>query len=356
MKKCDRERVLYFERIVWKREKRKIKRKKSIEKTKRYKLGYDKIIGTPVVFSLLSDKRRVKFLRFSERLRAVLSLKNSSILIDFSSTTSMYSDATLIFRAHLCRLVNNCSNNKIRIKLSRSNKINQVLKQIGALDLLGQKPNIPTDHPDVVNWRYAQGASVVGEKYEEILGPYDGAITEKLSEGLYLGLTEAMTNTKHHAYPNTEEALHCNVESNEWWMFSQEKDGRLDVCFCDLGIGIPESLPEKKPGLWQSIMSKLGETITDGNIIEEAIQYSLSRTGHEYRGKGLKQLTSVLTNTEGGHLILHSNRGCYFHENGKTQIYNYSDSVGGTLISWSLPIASEGHTNEYTITKNFRRI
>ncbi|MES9901579.1 MAG: hypothetical protein ABW168_02720 [Sedimenticola sp.] len=346
MKKCNRERVLYFERISRNREKRRVHKKKKVNKGKKNRSSHDEVIDAPVIFSLMNKKRRSKFLRFTEKMKTILTLSNSSILIDLSKTTSMYSDATLIFRAHLCRLVNNCSNNRIRIKLSQSDKINQVLKQIGVLDLLEQSHNMTTDHPDVINWRYAQGASVVGEKFEEILGPYDGSITEKLSEGLYLGLTEAMTNTKHHAYPHSDDGLTYPVEPNEWWMFSQEKDGRLHVSFFDLGIGIPKSLPEKKPSLWKRIKRKLGEKVSDGIIIEEAIKHSLSRTGQGYRGKGLKQLTSVLTNTEGGLLQLHSNRGCYTHEEGEEKVYDFPNSIGGTLISWSLPIAAERHGNE----------
>ncbi|MCU7858694.1 MAG: hypothetical protein KZQ86_02425, partial [Candidatus Thiodiazotropha sp. (ex Lucinoma kastoroae)] len=248
-------------------------------------------------------------------------------------------DGTLIFRAHLCRLVNQCSASIIRIKLSKSNRINQVLQQIGVLELLGQNPHIKTDHPDVINWHFAQGAGALGVKTETILGPHEGSFKEALQKGLYLGLTEAMTNTRQHAYPNSKPSEdYTSEDNNEWWMFSQEKDGKVYVVFCDLGIGIPNSLPNKKPALWEKIKEKVGGIPSDSRIISEAIKYSRSRTGQDYRGKGLGQLTSILSKTKGGNLRLFSNQGCYNVADGIIRRNDYRDSIQGTLISWSISL------------------
>ena len=148
-----------------------------------------------------------------------------------------------------------------------------------------------------------------------------------------------MTNTRQHAYPDLEpDKGFDSSENNEWWMFSQEKDQALSVVFCDLGIGIPTSLPHKKPGLWRKISKKFGGTPNDSEVIKEAIQYSKSRTKSSHRGKGLKQLTGILEKTTGGMLHLYSNHGCYSSINGEIELNNYKDSIHGTLIAWSVPL------------------
>ncbi len=341
MKRCGRSERIYQIRVTYKRTKRKFRSKRKKEKQKSNTASYDHIIKAPIKLILNDENHRHNVLDFIEDINFFCRLKNKRILLDFSRTTHMYSGATLLFRAHICRIYNKKHiSTTIKCKYSKVPKINEVLKQIGLLEILGQKLNRTPRHPDVVHWRYAQGAGALGEKYEEILGSYDGAITPALSEGLYLGITEAMTNTRHHAYPDQENSSYNEIPTNEWWMFSQEKDGELHVVICDLGIGIPVSLPTKKPNVWKKITSKLGGTPKDSIVIQEAIRHSKTRTGKEHRGKGLKQLTNVLANTKGGRLVLFSNHGCYNVREGDVSLFDFKRSINGTLIAWSLPIAN----------------
>jgi len=343
MKRLSRKNKLYHIRVTLKRTKRKQRHKRRSEKLTRVNSQWDEIINAPSVLSITDKTKRTKFLRFINALQLTCNKHNKKILLDFSNTSTMIADAALLFRAHICRTVNIIQPSvTIKIRLSSESKVNEALKQIGVFSLLNQNPQITLTDPDVVHWRYAQGTGAEGEKYEEILGGYDGAITSALSSGLYLGLTEAMTNTRQHAYPNRENR--SNLDScgnNEWWMFSQEKDGYLYVVFCDLGIGIPSSLPLKNPNLWQRLTEKLGKKPSDSEAIKEAIMLSKSRTGKKHRGKGLKQLTSVLEKVEGGRLVLHSNHGCYTIKCGAQNAYDYTNKIPGTLISWSLPLQAK---------------
>ena len=340
MKKLSRKNKLYHTRVTIKRTRRKYRSKKNSKTSPKLSEVYSGYVAiAPKVFDISSKHDRKNLMFFIRKMNSICKHDKKTTILDFTNTTHMVSGGTLLFRAHLCKLMNDNPEFKIKIRLSKEIKINQVLKQIGALELLGQYPNIDTDHPDVVNWRYAQGAGALGEKYEEILGHYDGAITPALSERLYLGLTEAMTNTRHHAYPDTVSGEeHISSDGNEWWMFSQEKDGNLYVVFCDLGMGIPASLPNKKPSLWAKITKRFGTKPKDSKVISEAIKHSQSRTKLEYRGKGLKQLTGILEQTEGGGLHLFSNYGCYTSANGGVSLSDQKVSINGTLIAWSMPI------------------
>lgn len=193
---------------------------------------------------------------------------------------------------------------------------------------------------DVIHWRYAHGDRVEGYKYDEILGKYDGQITSVLSTKLYNGLTEAMTNAKHHAYIRVRpDGLGVTKPKRDWWMFSQERDNQLSVVFCDLGIGIPGSLPIQQPILWKRIL--LGGKMTDGDIIKEAIADSYTRTGKHYRGKGLGQLVNVVAKESDSVLLIYSNKGCYTCTSGSETVRNFIGSVQGTVIFWRLTLRKE---------------
>nr|VFK23270.1 MAG: hypothetical protein BECKLFY1418C_GA0070996_11384 [Candidatus Kentron sp. LFY] len=340
MKKCDQERRLYFQRIAANRAKRKPRKTVKKKVAQREKATFDDVISAPNIFTLDDKAERKTFLSFIDKLDRLRSLQNQRALIDFTKTERMISGGTLLFKAHLYRLVHQYEI-KIKIQRSRSNKINQVLQQIGVFELLGQKSDLRIRHPDVVNWRHAQGAGAIGQKTDGILEPFDGAISKTLQKGLYLGLTEAMTNTRQHAYPDFAQTDNFTKTKNvktEWWMFSEDKDGRVYVVFCDLGIGIPKSLPNKQPNLWQRISERFGANPKDSQVIFEAISHRTSRTGDEYRGKGLNQLTKILSETTGGDLRLYSNHGCYTLRDGEYYLQDYKDTIKGTLICWSLPI------------------
>ncbi|MBT8420572.1 MAG: ATP-binding protein [Gammaproteobacteria bacterium] len=339
MKKCDGKRRLYLQRIAANRAKRKFRKTAKTKVELRDKATFDDVISAPRFFTLQDEKERRTFLAFIGELDRLRPLQNQRILIDFSMTEQMISDGTLLFKAHLYQLVTQDNNLKIKVKFSRSSRINQVLQQIGVLKLVGQKSDLRIRHPDVVNWRYAQGAGAIGRKTDGILEPFEGTISETLQKGLYLGLTEAMTNTRQHAYPDIIQTDDFTENMRiEWWMFSQDKGDRVHVVFCDLGIGIPESLPNKQPNLWKRILKSFGATPGDSRVISETIRSSASRTGQAHRGKGLSQLTKILSKTKGGDLRLYSNHGCYTLCGGDPYLQDYKTTINGTLIYWSLPI------------------
>lgn len=339
MKRIDYERRLYFQRIRAKRERRKWKLRQR-ERLRRIARRRPNTLAAPMMFDIDDSRARAKLTAFLGRLRRTIGTGDGAdVTIDFTDTRKMWASGTLLFKAELCRL-RRIKNQKLRVRCipPRNQKIAQVLKQTGIFKLFQHKSTVVPTYPDVVHWRYANGNEVDGAKYDEVLGKYDGTIPDTVASGLYLGLTEAMTNCHHHAYiaPRKDE-LNQSDEPKDWWMFSQEKEGRLSVVFCDLGVGIPETLPTKQPGLWQRLKTAIGVP-TDADAIDEAIKESKTRTEKHYRGKGLKQLVDVIEKTPGAVLTLHSNHGRYTYRHGNSNKENYSDSILGTLIAWSVPV------------------
>lgn len=340
MKKLSVKQKERLQRLLVIRARRKARRRQKAKDGESY-LGIPKLrrIRAPEVFSLIDSIHRAAVIQFIESLKDAHEV-GATILIDFSSTKKMIADGTLLFRAELCRLVRNAvSGQKIHCKLPHNERIKQVLKQTELLSLMEYRGRITATLPDVVHWRTANGSNADGSKYEPVLGKYEGQVAEAMLTGLFVGVSEAMTNTSQHAYIESRgDSLTLRSPDEGWWMFSQAKDGFLHICFCDLGIGIPRSLPKVKPGLVARMLS-LSSDIKDCEYIKEAIDDSLTRTKQSYRGKGLGQIARTLSGISGSKLIIQSNKGCYSSHNGSDpSVWDFKDSIMGTMISWALPI------------------
>ena len=180
------------------------------------------------------------------------------------------------------------------------------------------------------DWKISDGISV---RYEYTLPDGDRADYMLCGrEGRGLAIIEA----KRESIGVRPDGLNVAHEPKEWWMFSQERDGLLTVVFCDLGIGIPGTLPIKKPNLWKRIQA-FGSHL-DAHAIQEAIGESRTRTGLHHRGKGLKQLVDVIAKVNGGQVNIFSNRGRFTLKSGSESISQFKDDIYGTLITWQVPI------------------
>lgn len=339
MKRLTVARKLYLQRIRKKIARRKWKRARSrASSNQKIPQGY-RLLRAPKMFYLDGNRVRHELLTFVADLRRLLVTERAAVLIDFSTTERMASGGTLLFLAELHRCKEALGGVlNVRCNPPRDAKVSQVLKQVGAFDLMRYRKRIEPTFADVIHWRYASGYQVEGEKYENILGSYEGRVADSLLGSLFRGITEAMTNCHHHAYIDVRpDGLGYEDKKRNWWMFSQERNGYLSVVFCDLGIGIPVTLPTKKPNLWQKVVS-LGSAGSDSSIIEQAVADSVSRTGKKYRGKGLKQLLEAVQESNDGALRIYSNRGCYTFSNGKVSLSDSVGSIMGTLIQWKVPI------------------
>lgn len=292
----------------------------------------------PAVFGLFKSEDRYQLLKKLGDLRKIIGVRRRDICLDFSKTEKMYSDGTLLFFSEMHRLIRHVEG-KIQINFlpSKNEKVSQVLKQIGFIDLIGAQTQVTPKDDDVVNWRVAHGAQVEGKKYDDILAEYDGDIARPLQEKLFTGITEAMTNVANHAYDLKRiDGLNVSDESKDWWMFSQEKDGYLSVSFCDLGAGIPRTLPSKHPSVWKQIL--LLNKSNDADIIDHAVRKSVSRTNNAGRGNGLGQIIQVVQAQPEGQVVIYSNRGTFTKINGTKRLFRHSDSILGTLIFWKIPL------------------
>ncbi len=224
------------------------------------------------------------------------------------------------------------------------------------MGLIGAKSDLKESDFDhtVRHWRFATSVQANAADFDKVLTECEGKITPALSKSIYRGVTEAMTNCAHHAYIEPrDDGTHLN-DDPRWWMFSQELDGRLYVAFCDLGMGIPRSLPRidgTAPG-WMEVLNKYLNPFKreqqEAALIKAAIEIGRSRTRQAHRGLGLQQIIEAVNLTTGSNVHIFSNKGSYELAPNrliKERLVQFNDSIMGTLIQWSMPIQEREDTH-----------
>jgi hypothetical protein len=166
-----------------------------------------------------------------------------------------------------------------------------------------------------------------------------------------------MTNTVHHAYLKeckNEKERDVAFEQEAWWMFSYENKKEIFLVFCDLGYGIPNTLPIKCPELYKSLIeendtlldkvARKMQTIfcSDTKIITAVAQGSRglrTRTRALNRGKGIiRDICGFIEKISGtGRVTILSNKGEYTlwktKEGRATSTRENSQSINGTIIA-----------------------
>lgn len=335
-------------RIIKKRTRRLRKKRREMEYSKRRRLR--KICGgsycpplkivAPEKICIGTDEMRGRVIEFlAELRRPFIAGKTGTVLIDMHGTTRFVVDGTLLFYAELHRLLDiGRGNLRIRIKPPKNQKADQVLCQIGAYKLCGMDRACKSNFNDVVHWRVARGYVVDNSLCAPAIEAFEGQLAPPLLDGIFRGLGEAMTNTRHHAYMDTRgDGLNYKQPESDWWMFSQARDGMLSVVFCDLGVGIPNTLPIKKKSLFEKIVS-LGLSESDSAYIEQAIEDTRTRTHLPGRGHGLGNIVDTVSRYEKGMVLIFSNRGSYTLKHGKVVTHDFKENIMGTLIYWHVPL------------------
>lgn len=154
---------------------------------------------------------------------------------------------------------------------------------------------------------------------------------------LFQGLSEAMANVHHHAYPSPS-----GFKSTRFWMSASFSvaSRRLTVMFYDQGIGIPATLPASR--LTESVREKIFAW-SDAQRIRAAIETPRTSTGVAGRGHGIQDMLKFIKKHSWGRFSIISFRGkCdVFHSKDQTDGLEYSTKLfgrklKGTLISWEV--------------------
>lgn len=307
------------------------------------------VLRAPEQFELSDPNNRDALLKFLRLLRDLTVRNRTPVVLCFSQTKKMVADGTLLLLAEVRRITELVPGRLIRCRQIRDSKVGEVLHHVGFFDAIGRRSKITPTAEDVIHWRAISGCGAEGEKADSLVQEVRDRLPEGLKTPMYDGLVEAMTNSAQHAYLRARRDGLGRRGHGEWWMFARQQDGQISVVFCDLGIGIPNSLPlTHEEGVVRELLAKIGRAsglaLSDADLVEAAVAIGRSRTREQHRGKGLQDVLEVIKSASTGVLLIHSNRGCYIHQvtDGVSteNTRNYRQSILGTLIHWTVPVRS----------------
>lgn len=362
MKRLNSDSRIAWIRLTQKREKKYVKQRSDNKKKKQRQIRRKRqkisvvraytLIHAPVVFELLRSKNHRLLMEFLSSLRENVLIRRKPVKIDFSDTKHMVVCGTLLFYSELCRIKRELNSLElITCTLPVDQTVAEVLQHLGILKLLRCNSSVTPERVDVINWKIASGESTDASDVGKILESQSNLPVPK-SKKLYRGVSEAMTNVSQHAYLRIENNGLEITENKGWWMFCREEDDRISVAICDLGVGIPVTLPktiekDQEESILQRILQKLFGSkgkYSDGELIQAAIEVKRSRTKKRHRGKGLLDMIKAIETTNGRLAILSNKGGYLYNVSGNTpseDVKNYKDSIKGTLILWSLPLNAD---------------
>jgi hypothetical protein len=338
------------QRLKIKKEKQRLA-KKNLKKKSAARVGI--LISAPVVFELIRSKNHRNLIEFLNTLRDTVLVRKKAVRIDFSETKRMVVCGTLLFYSELCRIKQELNSlDLISCIRPKDEIVAQVLQHLGIFKMLNCQSLVTPERTDVINWKVATGDNTDATNVGKILESQSKLPVTK-SKKLYRGVSEAMTNVSQHAYLKLQNDGIEIAENKGWWMFCREEDDHIFVAFCDLGVGIPVTLPKtieenQEQGIFKRVLYNLfgseKSKYSDGELIRAAIEVKRSRTLKRHRGKGLLDMIKAIETT-GGQLVILSNKGSYRYNVSSLipieTVKNYQDSILGTLILWSLPLKAD---------------
>lgn len=353
MRKLSHEQGIYFEnrrRKLLKRDavsKRKQKNKQrclSFKVTKNIKhYGTSEItITLPRIFSLEDNYEEV--VEFINIFREETTKKDQSVYVDFTTLQKIHADAALLLGAEFDRW-RRLRGIKLRVKkLSKWNpEIRRLMSEMGLFDLLDvHQPKNDTNNADFDNVyiKFSTHNAAEGEYARKFRESLEEKLEATLPGKKYLfnGITEAMTNVMHHAYPDDATYFFEPIK-HQWWMagsFNKEVNCAT-IVFIDQGIGIPQALPSRYPTeRIKDFIAKIGLSDTDASRIKAAMNLGRTSTELQNRGRGLVNIRSFVANSKTkARLRIVSGRGEYvFYSDGTDELITHKQSIGGTLIQW----------------------
>lgn len=271
--------------------------------------------------------------------------------VNFDNLQKISSSAALVLTAELSKWDDLIRNNLTPRTENWSKPILKQFIDLGFFDLFAKSPTYPqnAENENIKLVRYIKGSCGDSKKTTALKEELQRTIGDKISKWTFLhgGLTEAITNVSHHAYPETD-----NFKPNEknWYLTGSfnKSDNKLKISFYDQGIGIPKSLPKSE--IWEKILGitsviGVGQGRLDETLLKAAMELDRTSTGESDRGKGLQDLLEFIRKRGEGYLTVISRRGLYrmLIKDGKETIkrHSFKEPLRGTLIIWNVSLSSQ---------------
>jgi hypothetical protein len=276
-------------------------------------------------------------------------------LVNFEQLTKISTSAALVLTAELSKWEDSLRQNlEPRIDNWNPDILFRFFK-LGFFDLfeinpfLGASLEEGSDPVSIVKYIKGQtGDSVKTRLLKEQIGQIVG---DDIKKWIFLntGLSEAITNVTHHAYPEDSDWKFIKRDKVWYLTGAYNRDTKeIKVIFYDQGIGIPRSLPASE--MWERVLNYLStypriEKRRDATMLKAAVELSRTSSGQIDRGKGLQDLLEFVKQRGEGYLSIMSQRGLYKFsiaagvESVKTE--HFDNPLQGTLIIWRTVLREE---------------
>ncbi|ELB2790990.1 hypothetical protein [Aeromonas hydrophila] len=279
--------------------------------------------------------------------------------VNFDKLKKISTSAALILTAEISRWDTLLRNKLVPTVELWDDEIYHSFSQLGFFKLFSNKPTKVTETPisnaNINYVEYFRGSCANSEyaraSKKSLKQKILSLVGQDVPEWIFLngGLSEAVTNVTHHAYPDGEQTW----ADKSWFLTGSynKSSEEMTVSFYDLGIGIPNSLPSSK--LWEKAIEymdkfniPLAKRNMDRILLKAAVNLSRTRTGEDDRGKGLQDMLEFIRQRKEGCLSIHSYKGSYTCNFSEGRRHNTSKSyrrpLYGTLITWSITLARTG--------------
>lgn len=273
--------------------------------------------------------------------------------VRFENLERISTSAALVLTAELSKWDDHIRRNLRPMTENWNEEIYHRLHDLGFFDLFRKKPGSQPPAKERTSKislvKYIKGKCGDNAKAVELKNKIIEIVGEEITKWtfLYCGLSEAITNVSHHAYPPTKNYS----ESEKNWYLSASyntETHELKVVFYDQGIGIPQSLPASK--VWEKALEFLSRFAPiagkkDEALLRAAVELDRTSTEQTDRGKGLQDLLEFIKQRKMGYLSILSMKGLYKFsiENNKTSIKteSFSNPIHGTLIIWKVTLTPQ---------------
>lgn len=254
-------------------------------------------------------------------------------MLSFDKTRTLWPCGTLLFVAKLDILLARYAG-RISCNYPIDPVVHELFEHIGVLRLLGNSSQVSVNADNVKDWYLVKGNDTDTSGFTQLFTQYQSEMPFGVSQGLYEGMSEAVTNVVQHAY----EGKLVPDSRKGWWVFAQQKDDRLVVVVCDLGIGIPKSLNRKFPETVRA--SLVHRKRKDSWFLALALKEGRTRTELLNRGKGLQDMLSFVKSADVGMFSIYSLAGSFIYgrEGDVQRKYDFQIPVPGTIVQWSVPL------------------
>jgi hypothetical protein len=303
-----------------------------------------KKIDLPTTFDLYTNTEET--LKVMNDFRAIVDKNNPKLnRLNFDKMRNINSSSALMLAAEI-DVWNSKAEHKLHARHKTwNNEIKALLCEMGFFELLGMTPiNNEKIDKNTTFLQFISGQKSEGHKAKELREKIEKVIGKELEEKTHLfeGLSEAFTNTTHHAYDQPHN------EYDKWWITASYKkdDGKLIVSMYDRGKSIPKTI--HKYSRWNEVETYLNVDFLKNHsrLIEATMKVSFKSKGEtrtttkqSNRGKGFKQLLDFIK--DNGKLTIISGKGfCIFTVNGDklsvTRNKSLKYHLKGTLIEWEI--------------------